>query len=432
MSSDVEPLLVDLQEAAARASERWRDQDPKAYTSERLRGLGSGTPTDWGLSKTSAEPKAAPISLAGGIPDAATQPRKELLGAMRRALETEDDSPLVYGGALGYEPLRHEIGRYFGRDHREPPSAEHYLLTNGAAGAIDLVCSALLDPGDVVISEAPTFPGSLRTIRGREAEVVGVRMDDEGIRLDELEAAIGRVEREGRRVKLIYTIATFQNPTGQAMSLRRRADLVRLAAEHGVFILEDTAYADLYFGEEQRPSLSAVAGGHGVIAVGTFSKVIATGLRVGWVQAQPALIEAMVPARFDMGNSPLLHRMLYEYVAHGDFKAHVERMRALYRRKVRTLTGALREGGEPYFDFIVPEGGFFLWLHLRPGLSAQAVQAAALHEGVIFPVGQVFYPDRDPGEDGECIRLAHSWTSADDLEEATARVIRACAAVGGG
>ena len=411
---------------AMRSADLWRDRDLGAYASARVRGLIAGSATDWGLGGGGREARRAPISLAGGIPDAATQPKAALLEAMRRALDTPDDAPLVYGGARGYEPLREEIARYFARDQGPAPVADHVVLTNGAAGAIDMVCAALLDPGDVVISEVPTFSGSLRTMRGHQAEIVGIHMDDEGIRLDDLAAAVTRLRREGRSVKLIYTIPTFQNPTGLTMSMGRRADLVRFAAEHGILVLEDTAYAELYFGPERPPSLSAIAGGHGVITAGTFSKVIATGLRVGWVQAQPELIATMLPARFDMGNSPLLHRMLYQYMASGDFGAHVDAMRGLYRRKVETLAGALRELGESSVEFATPSGGFFLWLHLRDGRAARDVQAAAFEEGVIFPAGDAFYPDRDPGPDGECIRLAYSWTSEDDLREGAQRLVAAC------
>ena len=199
----------------------------------------------------------------------------------------------------------------------------------------------------------------------------------------------------------------------------------------GILLLEDTAYSEIYFGEERPRSLSAIAGGHGVITAGTFSKVIATGLRVGWVQAQPDIIQAMLPARFDMGNSPLLHRMLHEYMIGGGFAVHVEAMRGLYRRKVDTLAAALRELGDPYLDFATPSGGFFLWLRLRYGLTGRDVQAAAFEEGVIFPDGYAFYPDRDPGPDGECIRLAYSWTSEDDLREAAQRLVRAFRRVAG-
>src|SRR5262249_13923900 len=155
----------------------------------------------------------------------------------------------------------------------------------------------------IVLSEVPTFTGSLRTMRGHQAEIVGIRMDDEGIRLDDLDREIRALRRDGRTPKLIYTIPTFQNPTGVDMSMQRRVDLIDLASRHGVLILEDTAYAELFFAAERRPSLSAIAGGQGVITAGTFSKVIATGLRVGWVQAPAALLAQMLAARFDMGNS---------------------------------------------------------------------------------------------------------------------------------
>jgi 2-aminoadipate transaminase len=409
-------------ETALRAAELWRERDLAGYASAHVRGLAAGSATDWGLGGGGREAKREPISLAGGIPDAATQPREALIEAMRRALDTPDDAPLVYGGARGYEPLRDEIARYFARDQAQSPDADNFVLTNGAAGAIDLVCAALLDPGDVVISEVPTFTGSLRTMRGHQADIVGIHLDDEGIGLGDLDATVTRLQREGRVIKFIYTIPTFQNPTGLDMSMARRTDLVRLAAERGILILEDAAYAELYFGRERMPSLSAIAGGHGVITAGTFSKVIATGLRVGWVQAPTDLVSAMLPARFDMGNSPLLHRMLYQYMVSGDFSAHVDAMRALYSRKVEILASAVRELGDSYLDFATPAGGFFLWLHLRDGLAARDVQAAAFEEGVIFPAGDAFYPDRDPGPDGECIRLAYSWTSEDHLREAAGRL----------
>lgn len=415
-------------DAADLAAELWGGREAKSLVSDRVQRLTAGTMTDWGLSGRRPDPKAPPISLAGGIPDAATQPREGLIHAMERALDTPDDSPLVYGGPYGFEPLREQIGQYFARDHAETPGPGSYVLTNGAAGAIDLACAALLDPGDVVITEVPTFSGSLRTMRGHQAEIVGVRMDAEGLLVDGVEAAIDEAEAAGKRVKLIYSIPTFHNPTGITMSLARRAALVELAARRGVLILEDTAYNELYFGPDLTPTLSAVAGNRGVVTAGTFSKVIATGLRVGWVQASPELIEAMMPARFDMGNSPLLHRMLYQYMVSGELAAHAEMMRGIYRDKMHTLTAGLRDVCEPYATFQEPAGGFFLWLRLAEGLTARGVQAAAMEEGAIFPIGPAFYPDREPGADGECIRLAYSWTTFDDLREGAARISRACAA----
>ena len=387
--------------------------------------------TDWGLAGGGVKSKRPPISMAGGIPDAASQPKQGLLRAMERALAVPDDSPLVYGGPVGYEPLRAEIGKYFARDHAEIPGADHFILTNGAAGAIDMAATLLLDPGDVVISEMPTFAGSLRTFRGHGVEVVGVHLDDDGMRLDQLEAQIARLRADGRAPKLIYTIPTYHNPTGVTMSLQRRVDLVDLAAREGIHILEDTAYNELFFTPERPPTLSAVAGGRGVLLAGTFSKVIATGLRVGWLQAEPALINLLLPGRFDMGNSPLLHRMLHEYMVSGDFAPHVGRMRGIYAAKLDALASTLRDAGEPYFDFTVPEGGFFLWLRLRDGLRGRDVQLAGFEEGAIFPPGAGFYPGGDLDGDPEAVRLAYSWTSAADIAAGGERILAACARVAG-
>ena len=344
---------------------------------------------------------------------------------MGRVLEQPGDAPLVYGGPQGYEPLRHEISQFFARNHPAQPGPDWYLMTNGAAGAIESICAAFLDPGDVVITEIPTFAGSLRTMRGKQASVVGVGMDDEGLKLDELESTIDRLEAEGRRVKLIYTQPTFHNPTGLTMTLQRRLDLIELAARKQVLLMEDHAYSELYFEGPPPPTLSELTDGYGVLTVGTFSKVIATGLRVGWVQARPDWIQAMVPARFDMGNSPLLHRMLHEYMVRGNFREHVGKMRRLYADKASTLAGALEPYGEPYFDVIEPAGGFFLWLKLRNGLTGDAVRDFAAEDGLSFASGNRFYPSGDPGGDGESVRLAYSWPPAETLEDAAERLGRA-------
>src|SRR4051794_33055244 len=219
-----------IHEAAMRAAERWGDRDLSMYAAAHVQRLAAGSTTDWGMGPNDRQAKRPPISLAGGIPDAGTQPREALLEAMRRALDTPDDAPFVYGGGRGFEPLRAEIARFFARDQSPAPAADDFILTNGAAGAIDLVCATLLSPGDVVLSEIPTFTGSVRTMRGHQAEIVGVRMDGDGIRLDDLEREIFGLRRDGRTPKLIYTIPTFQNPTGVDMSMARRVDLVDLAA----------------------------------------------------------------------------------------------------------------------------------------------------------------------------------------------------------
>ena len=288
---------------AAEMARFWQGRDLLALANSAARSMSVGTITDWGLAAAIESPIPA-VTLGGGIPDPDTLPRQELLDAMRRAVAAADDSPLRYGGGMGYEPLRDALAERYTRDRGMLVEADHFMLTNGSAGAIDAVCSALLAPGDVVISEAPTFSGTLRTFRGKGAEIVAVSMDGEGLDTDELDATMQRLASEGRTVKLIYTISNFHNPTGFALTLERREALLRIAGEHGAFVLDDDAYGELYFGDGPPPALSALAGGHGVITVGTFSKMIATGLRVGWVHAQPELVELIARVRLRHGKQP--------------------------------------------------------------------------------------------------------------------------------
>ena len=408
--------------AADAARDAW-DSFPALHTANAAtQSAPASNATAWGLSERVRQSNLPPISLGGGIPDGETQPREQLLAAMGRVLDTPGDAPLVYGGPQGFEPLRDEIARFFARNHPSNPGADWYLMTNGAAGAIESICASFIDPGDVVITEIPTFAGSLRTMRGKQADVVGVGMDEEGLKLDDLEATIDRLESEGRTIKLIYTQPTFHNPTGLTMTLQRRLDLIELAARRRILLMEDHAYSELYFDGPPPPTLSELADGYGVLTVGTFSKVIATGLRVGWVQARPDWIQAMVPARFDMGNSPLLHRMIHEYMVRGDFRDHVERMRQLYQLKAQTLAGALEPYGEPYYEVTEPDGGFFLWLRLRNGLRADTVRDLAAEDGLNFASGNRFYPGGDLAGDAESVRLAYSWPPTEVLEDAAERL----------
>ena len=402
----------------------WADYSLDELQSDSVKFVTAGTPTDWGL-PSDVRSVVTPITLGGGIPDPGSLPRQELMEAMQRALDTEDDAPLRYGGALGFDPLRQLLADRYTRDRGYPVTKDHFLLTNGSAGAIDQVAAALLSPGDVVISEAPTFSGSIRTFRGHQADIVTVGMDDDGMLVDDLEPLIEQVHGQGRRVKIIYTIASFHNPMGITLADERREKLLRIAAKHGIFIVDDDAYGDLWFQEAARPAtLSALSECQGVITVGTFSKIVATGLRVGWVHASPELLERVVRVRFEMGNSPLLHRMLFEFAKDGGLDTHINKVRKIYAHKVDVLANALREYCEPYLTFRTPGGGFFLWVDLAEGLDGAEVQRVAVEEGLIAPAGNAFFPDRN--DTGDHIRLAFSWVQEEELRKAARRLARAC------
>ena len=407
----------------------WAGRDLDEFTSAAAKYLTTGSATDWGMA-TSIQSSVPPITLGGGIPDPSTLPRQALAAAMARAVDTDalDDSPLRYGGPEGYEPLRALIAERYTRDRGFKVGSEHFLLTNGSAGAIDQLCAAFITPGDVIITEAPTFSGTLRTFRGHSAEIVPIGMDDHGMLVDDLEPLLEQLEAQGKRVKFIYTISNFHNPMGVTLSLPRREQLIRVAARHGAFVLDDDAYGELYFpGWDHPPALSALSECNGVITVGTFSKIIATGLRVGWIHASPEVLDRVTRVRFEMGNSPLLHRMLFEFVKDGNLDRHIEEMRKVYLRKLDTLCEALRDSCEPYVKFRRPQGGFFLWVELQGGLDGREVQQAAISEGLIAAAGYGFFPDRV--DQGDHMRLAFSWVAEQDLVEAAKRLAAACAKV---
>ena len=345
---------------------------------------------------------------------------------MSRTINVPTDEPLRYGGGVGYEDLRHEMAKRFNKERGANVTAEHFLMTNGSAGAIDLVCSAYLSPGDTVITERPTFSGSVRTFRGHQANIVTIPIDDNGMCTDQLEDTIDKVTKDGSRVKIIYTIATFHNPAGISMSQDRREELLRIAAKHQILVVDDEAYAELYFPSTQLPTdLSTLSGCHGVISVGTFSKIIATGLRVGWIHGDPRVLDHVLRMRFDMGNSPLLHHMLTDFMSSGQLDEHIISMRSLYQEKCSALANGLRDYCEPYLTFKEPLGGFFMWINLQHGLDPKSVQAAAVEEGLIAPSGHAFFPHQEE-MDSRSIRLAYSWAQKADLEEPAKRLGRAC------
>jgi len=372
------------------------------------------------------------LALNIGIPDAATLPRVQLAAAMRSVLERSDDVALRYDMGQGHAPLREQLAAAQRARSGLAVEADWFQICTGASGAIDLVVRALIDPGDVIFAEAPAYLGTLRNFRGVLADVRSVPMDTEGLSVDALAGAVRACKLQGKRVKLVYTIATFQNPTGRTLSAARRRALLELAAREGFLVLDDDTYGELGHGERPDvPALCALAEGHGVITVGSYSKVLATGLRVGWVQARPELIGLLQRMRFEMGQSPLLLHAIARLAEQGVLAAHLAGMRALYRRKMERIAEVLERHAGRHLRFERPEGGFYLWVELAEGLTAERVWRASHREGVAVNPGYGFFAERrDPT--GEHLRIAFSWTPLERLEEAAQRLVRACERVAAG
>lgn len=377
------------------------------------------------------EPAHELIRMAIGIPDSDTLPKTELLESARRCITKPGEAAFVYGFGMGYTKLRAQLAERYRTSRGLAVDEEWFQLTNGSSGAIDLICRSLINPGDVIITESPTYMGTLRNFRGVMADVRSVPMDENGMLLDELESLITRLESEGRVIKFIYTISTFQNPTGATLSEDRRSRLLEIAAGHRILILDDDAYGELYFGDRPPRALSALSGGHGVVTVGTLSKVLATGLRIGWIHAEPALVQLFGKVRFAMGLNQLIVRIVSDYIEAGHLEHHVDAARALYRNKMELLADALEHHAGDFVEFTRPKGGFYLWVNLVGGVDATSVWRTATREGVAFTPGVNFFPSRtDPY--GEHIRIAFPWTPMNELEEGARRIGLACRRVAAG
>ena len=367
-------------------------------------------------------PPVEPIMLTGGIPDPDSLPIDGLIGCNERVLRREGTFALQYGGPQGFPGLAEWLAKRANRLEGVDVGPENFVITCGSAGGLENLCETFLDPGDVAIVEAPTFPGSLRTIKSCLPEIATVPVDDDGLRPDVLEEVIAGASAAGKRAKLLYTIANFHNPAGATLSLERRKRVVDLCRRHDVLIIQDDAYGAITFGPEPHPTLFSLAGGKGAVLLGTFSKTLATGLRVGWIMGEKPLIDAVTRMRFDMGVSPWTSRVITEFCESDLFDDHLARVTAIYHRKRDAMIAALDERCVRFARWSVPEGGFFLWLELAEGIDVERLRYTANEEGVAYVGGSAFFDD---GSGARHARLCYSNVAERDIPEAIMRFGRA-------
>jgi 2-aminoadipate transaminase len=398
----------------------WDADHLEEVVSQRAKILG---PAVW----AAAQPDPRPvISFAGGLPDIPSLPGEILLRAARTVIDREQKQALEYGGTYGPHPLREEIARRSSEIEGIPVGVENVMVCSGSAHGIGVICETLLDPGDIVLTESPNFPGSMRTIRTFGASQIAIPMDEQGMRVDALAEELQKLRDQGKRAKFIYCIPTHQNPAGCTLPLDRRERLVELAREYNTFVLEDDAYGELWFDECPPPSIFALSKGDHGIKVSSFSKIIATGLRMGWVMGPPALISRAAATRYDMGSSPFQGRIIAELIRNGDLERHIENLRGIYKRKLERVEDALRRYCGDYCTWTQPQGGFFLWLDLRPGMGSRDVAVAANEKAVIVGQGPQFFAD---GQATNHLRLAFSYVAMEDIEEGIQRLGEAMAEV---
>jgi 2-aminoadipate transaminase len=360
------------------------------------------------------------ISLAGGLPDTSTFPAEDVAAVAAKMAAGGAARALQYGPTEGLAATKACIAEVMAAEGT-PVDPDDLLVTTGGQQVIDLVCKTLLDPGDVILAEGPTYPGAVPAFMSYQADVVQVPMDGDGMRVDEMEAALDRLEAEGRRPKFIYTIPNFQNPAGVTMALERRRRLVEVAGERELVVLEDNPYGLLRFEGEPLPTLRSLDGGEFVVYLGTFSKILSPGLRLGWAAAPPAVLEKLNLGKqaTDLCSSAFAQSFVAAFFEHGDWRGHLDRLRALYRRRRDVMLDALAEHLPPEARFTRPEGGLFVWATLPEEVDTTDLLARALSRNVAFVPGRAAYTD---GRGGSAMRLNFSGVGEETIREGVWRI----------
>jgi 2-aminoadipate transaminase len=370
------------------------------------------------LMEITARPEV--ISLAGGLPDTSTFPPESFAAQMTRIAQESSAQALQYGPTEGFAETRNCIREVMAAEGMDP-DPDDIIVTTGGQQAIDLVTKTLVDPGDVVIAEAPTYPGAVPVFCSYEAETLQVEVDDEGMRIDELERLLERLASDGRKPKFIYSVPTFQNPAGVTMSAERRQRLVELARERELLVVEDNPYGLLrYEGEADEP-LYKLDGGDYVLYLGTFSKILSPGIRLGWLCAPPPVMEKVVLGKqaADLCTSTLTQYFVREYFAEDRWQAYIGELCDVYRARRDAMLDALERFFPPAATWSRPQGGLFLWATLPEYIDTTDLLAKALRENVAFVPGAAAYAD---GRGGSSMRLNFSGSDEDEIREGVRRI----------
>ena len=372
------------------------------------------------LMEITARPEV--ISLAGGLPDTSTFPPESFAAQMTRIAQESSAQALQYGPTEGFEATKRCILEVMAAEGMAP-DIDDVIVTTGGQQAIDLVAKTLIDPGDAVIAEAPTYPGAVPVFCSYEAETFQVELDEGGMRIDRLEELLDRLAADGRRPKFIYSVPTFQNPAGVTMIAERRRRLVEIARERELLVVEDNPYGMLRFEGEPEDSLYKLDGGNYVIYLGTFSKILSPGLRLGWLCAPPPVMEKVVLGKqaSDLCTSTLTQYFVAEYFSEGHWRAYIDSLIDLYRGRRDAMLESLERHFPEQATWSRPQGGLFLWATLPSYINTTDLLARALRDNVAFVPGAAAYVD---GSGTASMRLNFSGSTSDEIREGIRRIGR--------
>jgi 2-aminoadipate transaminase len=354
----------------------------------------------------------------------------DLTAAAQLALTKYRSETLQYGVRPGLPEMREFIAAYMNADGATV-TPDEILIVNGAKHGLDLLCRMLLDEGDSIVVTAPTYFTSIPIFNSFGIDFVEVGQDDEGFSVSELEKALRRLEGEGKKPpKFIYNIPDFHNPTGVTMSRSRREALLDAAAAHGIPVIEDSPYRKVRFEGNLEPSLKALDRHQGVYLLGTFSKLIAPGLRIGWVAAPRNIIARLVQLKSDGGSCPLTQRIILEFCKAGGLQGHIEKVQTVYRIHRDRMVAALKRE-LPEVSMTVPHGGYYVWLKFPDDVDADVLSKRADALGATIIPGSKFFAGvkagsaRNAAPPKNYARLAYTHASPDEIDEGVKRVAAA-------
>ena len=331
------------------------------------------------------------ISFSGGFPSPETYPIDEIKDSFVKVLEEAGKEALSYSSASGYAPLREAIANRMNKNYGLRIDKSEMIITSGSQQALDMSGMLFIDKGDVILFETPSYLGALNALKAYEAELVSVPTDKDGIEIGALKEAI---DKYGDRIKLIYVIPDYQNPTSRSWSSQRRKEFVEFISNYDIAVLEDAAYAELSFSDHLNEPLITYDKRGQIVYCGTFSKTFCPGLRVAWIYATKDILDKFLVLKtsVDLSSSAIAQRQMVYYMDHYDYDGHIKKITSLYRSRRDLMMKLAKEHFPKEVTYDYPTGGLFLWASLPEGKDSRELLALALEENVAFVPGASFYP----------------------------------------
>ncbi|MFM9413962.1 PLP-dependent aminotransferase family protein [Peptococcus simiae] len=357
------------------------------------------------------------ISFAGGLPAPELFPVKEWKEAVNKVLDERGQQALQYGPTEGYEPLRKHIVQRMNKVGVKDAKPDDFLILSGSQQGLDFMAKAFIDPGDQIIVESPTYLGALNAFKAYEPSFLEVELDDNGMKMDQLEDRL----KNNDRVKFIYVISDFQNPSGKTWTMDRREKLIELANKYDVAILEDNPYGELRFEGEIQPSLKSLDTEGRVVFMGTFSKVFSPGIRLGWFCAAPEILDKFnkIKQGADLQTSTISQMELAQWLDDNDLEAHIQKIIDVYGKRKNVMVDAMKEYFPEGVTFTNPEGGLFLWVELPDYMNARDLAVKAIDKKVAYVPGGAFFADNIREN---CFRCNYSCMDEEKIVEGVKRL----------